>query len=638
MRDLLLFGLFLAAVGFAIQGLAALLGSDFHLFSRGGGRPILLLLALAGAMWRLSASQRSAAEAGLAFGQGWARDAGLGLLAGAMGGVTAAAIVAGRRNTSVDAGVAEAASDVLSSILVASLTAAILAILLPGWLAGALRRGFGRWTAIAATALLAAAAAAIVNAHGHTWREGLLVGAGALGITGVAAALRFARGDIAAAWGVLAGALAIERAARKVDLTDNLPAARLAGAWEAWILLALALGACATLMRARAPERDLEAPSGEMSETMRRLIPFAHLGLLAPLDVWIAQLHRARWRIDPIYLPRLAATLATSTLNFALTLPERLFAPLLPLGRRAGPPIFVLGVHRSGTTHLQNLLALDPSLVAARTRHVINPHGFLTTGWLLAPILAAFAPWKRPMDAVKFGLNTPNEEEYALANMSGLSPDWAIRLPRRRDHYERYMFEEGFTPEERRRWARFYRLFVRKITLFSRRAPLMKNPYNTARVGMLADLFPGARFVHIHRDPYAVHRSNLHLAATAHPLFQLQDERQGAGYADRFLDHYRAMEQRYYRDAARLAPGRAVDVRFENLEADPIEEIRRIYDALDLPFTARHETRLRAYLAELAGYRKNRFRPVDPETRDRVRAALAPLFPQWGRDPEAPPS
>jgi len=634
MREVLLFALFVILLAGAIQLATWTLGLDFNLLSRGGGRPVLILLALAAAMWRLSSAQRSAAEAGLAFGEHWPKHLGIGALVAAIAAAIAVAIVLVRAEAVAEIAPLEAARKLAEASFVAALTAGVWAILFPGWMAGALRHGFSRSTSIAIAALLGGLAAAIVTAAEHGLSAGVAVGVGIALATAGGCALRFASGDIAGAWGACAGALAIERTARKIDLTDAVPADRLAGAWEAWIIIALILGASALLMRRRDPARDLEAPSGEMSETMRRLIPFAHMGLLAPVDVWIAQLTRARWRVDPIYLPRLAATLATSTLNVALTLPERLVAPLLPFGRRAGPPIFVVGAHRSGTTHLQNLLALDTSLVAARTRHVINPHGFLTTGWILAPILAAFSPWKRPMDSVKFGLNTPNEEEYALANMSGLSPDWAIRLPRARDRYERFMLEEGFTPEERRRWARLYRIFVRKLTLFSRRAPLMKNPYNTGRVGMLADVFPAARFVHIHRDPYAVHRSNLHLAATAHPLFQMQEEPEGAGYTDRFLDHYRAMEERYYQDAGRLPPARAVDVRFEDLESDPIREIERVYAALGLEMTERYAARLRAYVEEIAGYRKNRLRGVDPRTRQAVRTVLGPLFERWGRDPE----
>jgi hypothetical protein len=359
--------------------------------------------------------------------------------------------------------------------------------------------------------------------------------------------------------------------------------------------------------------------------------------MFAPLDVWLVQLIRARFRVGPAYIMRTVAILVSATMTFAMTLPERLLAPLL-LRKKPLDPVFVVGVHRSGTTHLQNLLSLDPNLVCARTFQVLNPLGFLTTGWLLVPFLKAFSPWKRPMDAVAFGVFSPNEEEFAIANSSGLSPDWAVRLPKEIDRYERLTYPERMTAEERERWKRLFSLFVRKLVAFRRwRRPLLKNPYNTARVAILREIYPDARFIHIHRDPYRVYRSNLHMAKQGHTLFQLQDPLPDRNYASEFLTNYRAMEEAYYRDAAGVPETRSAEVRFEDLETDPSGLIKRLYDQLELDFTDEFAERLDTYLESVSGYRKNVFKPLDPSVREAVDAALAPMFPKWGRDEAAAP-
>src|SRR5690606_23362435 len=120
-----------------------------------------------------------------------------------------------------------------------------------------------------------------------------------------------------------------------------------------------------------------------VSEAFKRSYPFATLGLLAPLDVWLTQLWRARFRVPPVYLARLIATLFFSTLNTVLTLPERLLAPFIVRRKKVTAPIFILGAHRSGTTHLHNLISLDPQFIAPSTWQVMNPPGFLVSGWLL---------------------------------------------------------------------------------------------------------------------------------------------------------------------------------------------------------------------------------------------------------------
>jgi Sulfotransferase family len=289
-------------------------------------------------------------------------------------------------------------------------------------------------------------------------------------------------------------------------------------------------------------------------------------------------------------------------------------------------------VHRSGTTHLQNLLALDQDSVCARTHHVLNPHGFLVTGWLLIPFIKAFSPWKRPMDAVSFGIFSPNEEEYAIANSSGLSPDWAVRLPREIERYERMTFPDTWSDRERRRWRRSMRLFVRKLALFGKR-PLLKNPYNTARVGELAAMYPGAKFVHIHRDPYRVYRSNMHLAQEGHTFFQLQDPLPEDNYASRFLENYRRMESAFYRDADTLDESCVIDVRYEDLDLAPEETIRKIYERFGIGLSRRYEQRLSRYLDSVASYKKNTFTETPTEVAEKIRETLEPLFVRWERDP-----
>ena len=44
---------------------------------------------------------------------------------------------------------------------------------------------------------------------------------------------------------------------------------------------------------------------------------------------------------------------------------------------------------------------------------------------------------ERPMDSMKVGLTSPFEDEFAIANLSGLSPYMGAIFPRQYHHYER---------------------------------------------------------------------------------------------------------------------------------------------------------------------------------------------------------
>jgi hypothetical protein len=173
---------------------------------------------------------------------------------------------------------------------------------------------------------------------------------------------------------------------------------------------------------------------------------------------------------------------------------------------------------------------------------------------------------------------------------------------------------------------------LRKITWWCRRRPLLKNPANTGRVAWLARLFPGAKFVHIHRHPFAVVRSNVHLAQHGLVVFQLQDPDPRDSYETRLLPRYRRLIDTFYRDAATLTPGDVADVRFEDLEHDPVAAIEGLYQQLGLTMTDDFRRRLVAYLNHVAGYRKNTFDELPAEERACIVAVMGPYFERWGYD------
>ena len=85
----------------------------------------------------------------------------------------------------------------------------------------------------------------------------------------------------------------------------------------------------------------------------------------------------------------------------------------------------------------------------------------------------------------------------------------------RRRHFGRFLTFEDALPAERARWRDNFLCFMRKVTLAcSRRRGarrtaqplLIKSPVHTARIAMLLELFPDARFVFIHRDPLEVRK------------------------------------------------------------------------------------------------------------------------------------
>lgn len=362
----------------------------------------------------------------------------------------------------------------------------------------------------------------------------------------------------------------------------------------------------------------------------KRVMPFSNLLGLAPIELWLAKLRQAGWRVGWKYVPRFLVTLFVSALNSLLILPERILAPLV-IRHQVRDPVFIVGVHRTGTTHLHNLMACDPQFCFPRSYQVFNPHGFLT-GWLTTLLIGPFMTVRRPMDGVRITPFSPQEEEFAIAGMSKVSPYWFACLPKLYSAHERFIYPECMTPAELKEWRQAYVWFCQKISWWSRARPLLKSPYNTARVALLAEMFPGARFIHIVRHPHQTYRSNMHLAEHGWAVFQLQDPDKSISFATEFLTNFRQQEAAYDRDAAMLPAGRAADVRFEDLEADPLRELARIYDGLGLQRDAAVEERWREYLTGLSGYEKNRFEPLCQRESQHVDAVMRAYMHRWSYD------
>ncbi|MEM6799745.1 MAG: sulfotransferase, partial [Planctomycetota bacterium] len=509
-------------------------------------------------------------------------------------------------------------------------------IIFSGYLLTTLRDRHSRVVAVLIPAILFGLAAGLGQPGGLAAAAGWRLLASLCLLQALLGMLRLTTGSIVTPAALLAGCILVRKVGSKSRLLgfdlDNADAWWIAPAGDprqglllGGLIVVGLITACFALVRRGEKEIDSDA---SIDASFKRYLPFSNLLGLAPLDRWGVLLWQARLRVGLAYLPRLTISLIGSTLSTLLALPERLLAPLL-IRKEAPAPVFIVGMPRSGTTHLHNLLALDPQFRSPRNYEVFNPHGFLT-GWLTTALLTPFLTWRRPMDAVQMTVTSAQEEEFALAAMGSPSPYWSFCLPREIDRHDRYWRPEGFTAEQRAKWERHYRLFLRKLTCWRKRTPLLKNPANTGRISMLWAMFPDAKFIHIVRHPYAVWQSNQRLAEHGLAVFQLQDPKPDDSYATRALGNYRALMDAYYADTAGLSESQVAEVRFEDLEASPEETLNAIYRQLGLTTSSKFSRRLSAYLQGVRGYRKNRFPTLSVADAERIDQTMAEYLVAWG--------
>ncbi|MBK8341785.1 MAG: sulfotransferase [Flavobacteriales bacterium] len=284
-------------------------------------------------------------------------------------------------------------------------------------------------------------------------------------------------------------------------------------------------------------------------------------------------------------------------------------------------PIFILGHPRSGTTYLHYILSRDPRFAFCAVYESLMPWVFLSFGRPLRAILRRALPATRPMDNLRMGAELPKEEEFAMACMGPGSMVTGYFFPRKMAAMlDRYVLLQD--PSDKREWQAHLLYLVRKLTLkYGPRPLLLKSPWNTARVKEILEVFPNARFIHIHRDPYTVFASTLRLYEKTLPLLTLQTY--GAEEIENFVLHgYKVMMEKFHREKGLIPPGRLVEFSYEEFIGNELNVLERTYAQLGLPDFAGARPLLEKEVIAHDGYVTNEY-ALDPATRVRIQR-------EWG--------
>jgi hypothetical protein len=265
-------------------------------------------------------------------------------------------------------------------------------------------------------------------------------------------------------------------------------------------------------------------------------------------------------------------------------------------------PIIVLGLPRSGTTHLVNLLAADSRLHSLPLWESYEPvlqpgerpladgtdprYQRCAQAWQgmqqTLPLLAAMHPMEPDHIHEELELMGP---DFASYNFEWLSPS-----PRWRDHY----YATDQTSHYR------YMKDVLKLLQWQRGEPgkrwVLKCPQHLEQIHALRTVFPDATFVITHRDPLAVIQSSVTMLAYGERMRRAEVDT-GA-----LLEYWTARIEHLLhacvRDRESLPPGQSIDVPFHEFMADDLAMVEKIYAVADMPMTAVARAQFAQFLAD----------------------------------------
>lgn len=301
-------------------------------------------------------------------------------------------------------------------------------------------------------------------------------------------------------------------------------------------------------------------------------------------------------------------------------------------------PIFIIGHWRSGTSFMQYLLGHDEQFGYMNKFQVVFPDIFLYSESFLKPLISKIPQtFKLTRDAqnmsINLDLDSPSEIEIALSTMiSPASLHWGHIFPQKaRGYFDKYLFLENTRESELNRLKRDYSHLIKKISLGQEGKQLIiKSPGNAARIPFLLDLFPNAKFIFIHRNPYDTFYSSKKLWLTMLDNLAMQ-QISTEQMEDEIIRTYTKLMSSYLQQRGQVPEGQLVELRFSQLIADPVKKLAKVYNTLGLDGYHPAVNRFKQFLGDKTSGKSDTYRYEDRIV-DRIHSEWSFVFREWDYD------
>ncbi len=261
-------------------------------------------------------------------------------------------------------------------------------------------------------------------------------------------------------------------------------------------------------------------------------------------------------------------------------------------------PIIVVGMPRSGTTHLVNLLAADTRRRALPYWESREPMPLPGQGPDTFGIDPRYTAAKGEHEAMMVSaphtaalhdrLPEAIEEECELQDLdfSAYVLEWHARVPGWRDFY--------LGLDQTRHYAYTKKVLQALTFLRGPRTWVLKSPQHSEQLGPLMATFPDATVAFTHRDPVAVIQSAVTMMAYSDRLRRRTIDPQWL--IDYWTDRVHRLLSACVRDRELVPADRSVDVGFHHLNGHELELLDDLYARAGVELTPPVVKAFRAYL------------------------------------------
>lgn len=337
--------------------------------------------------------------------------------------------------------------------------------------------------------------------------------------------------------------------------------------------------------------------------------------------------------IDPKFKLKYILTLTICRILSLLTpIQNRIYDKKLNSQKLTKDPLFIIGHWRSGTTFVHNVLSKDKQFGYTTTYQTVFPNIVLWGQSFFKRIMSAIMPDKRPADNMELGVDLPQEEEFALSNLTTCNYYNFWYFPKNMMEYcHRFLTFKDATNAEKDEFKREFQKLV-KISMNNTGGEiyLSKNPSHTARIKELLEIYPNAKFIYLMRNPYTVLESSRNFFFNTVKSLQLHSI-DDLEFNKSILEVYKEVYNKYEIEKFLIPAENLIEMKFEDFEKNPYDSVKRIYSALSLEGYEEASIEINKYLNAKNGYKKNAYK-YTPEVVDTVEREWKFALKDWHYD------
>jgi hypothetical protein len=268
------------------------------------------------------------------------------------------------------------------------------------------------------------------------------------------------------------------------------------------------------------------------------------------------------------------------------------------LEQQVQQPLFILGLPRTGTTILYELIAQDPDFRSAASWEVSKPvppaaqETFSSDSRIkhtdrLMSLMEKLAPGFRAIHAIEAKL--PQECVYLLASHF-ISEQYCYmyNIPQ----YRAWALDQDMTAA-----YQWHADFLRHLQVdYSSERWVLKTPAHLAYLKDLFKQYPDAAVIWTHRRPVDAVASFSSLTSTLHGGFSDSVDPLVTGPGE--YEHYSKVVDRGMAQRNALDPGRFFDVSYSAICSDPVSVVESIYAHFGWDFGSEAQAKMHAYIKQ----------------------------------------